>query len=130
MAARTQLEMQASQILSLEAALLARPLLPASASEGEKDGLIAEQGKTIRELEIVVRGYEGSLGEPLRQVREDVEREWEEKVERERGMREEGERWAGELVKELEKEKKVGFACVGWFFFFGVLMVFLFWGSR
>ena len=63
---RRQIESQATQILSLEAALLARPQLPADAPESEKDKLIAEQTKTIRELEIVVRGYEENLGEPLR----------------------------------------------------------------
>jgi len=54
-----------------------------------------------------VSGYEDNLGEPLRAVREDVEREWAEKLEREIRMREEKEQWAGELVRQLEKEKKV-----------------------
>jgi centromeric protein E len=58
-------------------------------------------------LEIVVRGYEDNLGEPLRAVREDVEKEWEVKVEEERKKREEAEAWAGEVVRALEKEKKV-----------------------
>jgi hypothetical protein len=63
-------------------------------------------------LEIVVRGYEDNLGEPLRAVREDVEKEWEGKVEEERKKREEAEAWAGEVVRALEKEKKVcGFLC-------------------
>ncbi|KAG5652520.1 hypothetical protein H0H81_004751 [Sphagnurus paluster] len=105
--ARLQVESQATQILSLEAALDARPPLPASAPESEKDRLIAEQGKTIRELEIVVRGYEENLGEPLRAVREDVEKEWKDKVLEEVRRREEKERWAEELVKQLEKEKKM-----------------------
>ncbi|KIJ17540.1 hypothetical protein PAXINDRAFT_73078 [Paxillus involutus ATCC 200175] len=105
--ARRQLESQATQILSLEAALLARPELPPDASETEKDKLIADQQKTIRELEIVVCGYEDNLGEPLRQVREDVEREWEGRVAEEVTRREEKEAWAAELVKQLEKEKKV-----------------------
>jgi len=94
-------------MLSLEAALLARPALPPSAPESEKDKLIAEQTKTIRELEIVVRGYEDNLGEPLRAVKEDVEKEWADKVEAEVRKREEQERWAAELVRQLEKEKKV-----------------------
>ena len=91
----------------MEAALAARPELPPDASEGEKDKLIAEQKKTIRELEIVVKGYEDNLGEPLRAVREDVEKEWVTKVESERRRREEKEAWADELVKQLDKEKKV-----------------------
>lgn len=107
LSARRQLESQAMQILSLEAALQSRPPLPADAPETEKDRLIAEQTKTIRELEIVVRGYEDNLGEPLRAVREDVEREWEIKVEEERKKREEKEAWAEELVRQVEKERSV-----------------------
>ena len=62
------METQATQILSLEAALLARPQLPPDAPENDKDRLLNEQAKTIRELEIVVKGYEDNLGEPLRAV--------------------------------------------------------------
>jgi centromeric protein E len=109
LAARRELETQATQILSLEAALMARPPLPADAPESDKDKLIAEQAKTIKELEIVVGGYESNLGEPLRQVREDVEREWSAKLERETRKREEKEAWAEELIKQLDKEKKVGY---------------------
>ena len=107
LAARRQIESQANQILSLEAALLARPELPPDAPETEKDKLIADQQKSIRELEIVVRGYEDNLGEPLRQVREDVEREWEARLAAEVKRREEKEVWATELVRQLEKEKKL-----------------------
>ncbi|KAI0039317.1 kinesin-domain-containing protein [Auriscalpium vulgare] len=106
LSARRELDTQATQILSLEATLLARPSLPPDAPESDKDRLVAEQARTIRELEIVVRGYEENLGAPLRAVREDVEREWSEKVEKEVRRREEGEAWAAELVRELEKEKK------------------------
>ena len=87
-----------------------RPPLPGDAPESEKDKLIAEQTKTIRELEIVVRGYEEILGEPLRKVREDVEKEWEEKVGEERKKREEMEAWSHELVRQLEKEKAVSYS--------------------
>ncbi|KAG6853094.1 hypothetical protein C0991_006927 [Blastosporella zonata] len=106
LSARLQLEMQGTQILSLEASLDARPALPVGASDSDKDQLLQEQLKTIRELEIVVRGYEDNLGEPLRAVREDVEKEWKDKVAAEVKKREETERWAEELVKQLEKEKK------------------------
>ncbi|KAH9851824.1 kinesin-domain-containing protein [Lenzites betulinus] len=106
LAARRELETQATQILSLEAALLARPQLPPDAPEGEKDRLLTEQAKTIRELEIVVKGYEENLGEPLRAVREDVEKEWSGRLEKEIRAREEKEVWADELVKQLEKERK------------------------
>ncbi|KAI0657337.1 kinesin-domain-containing protein [Cubamyces menziesii] len=107
LAARRQLETQATQILSLEAALLARPQLPPDAPESDKDKLLAEQAKTIRELEIVVKGYEENLGEPLRAVREDVEKEWAGRLEKEVRVREEKEAWADELVKQLEKERKM-----------------------
>ncbi|KAF9445112.1 kinesin-like protein [Macrolepiota fuliginosa MF-IS2] len=106
LAARTQLETQANQILSLEAVLISRPPLDAGAPESEKDRLIVEQTKTIKELEIVVKGYEENLGEPLRAVKEDVENEWKDRLEAEVQKREEKERWADELVKQLEKEKK------------------------
>ncbi|KAG6332456.1 hypothetical protein ID866_6634 [Astraeus odoratus] len=106
LAARRQIESQANQILSLEAALLARPEISPDAPDGEKDKFIAEQQKTIRELEIVVRGYEDNLGEPLRQVKEDVEREWGERLQAEVRKREEKEAWAAELVRQFEKEKR------------------------
>ena len=107
LAARLQMESQANQILSLEALLLVRPALPADAKEGEKDKLIAEQAKMIRELEIIVRGYEENLGEPLRKVKEDVEKEWSENLDEEIKKSEQSERWVEEVVKALEKEKKV-----------------------
>ena len=107
LAARRQIETQATQILSLEAALLARPQLPPDAPESDKDKLLTEQAKTIRELEIVVKGYEENLGEPLRAVREDVEKEWGAKLEAEVKLREEKEAWADELVKQLDKERRV-----------------------
>jgi len=46
------------------------------------------------------------LGEPLRAVREDVEKEWVGKVEDEVKKRKESEQWAAEVVKQLEKEKQ------------------------
>jgi len=62
-----------------------------------------------------VKGYEENLGEPLRAVREDVEREWIAKLETEVRRREEKEAWADELVKQLDKEKKVfGNRSSGW----------------
>lgn len=91
----------------MEEALLARPALPPDAPENEKDKLIGEQAKTIRELEIVVKGYEENLGEPLRKVKEDVEKEWSDRLEQEVKLREEKTVWADELVKQLEKERKV-----------------------
>ncbi|OBZ68777.1 Kinesin-related protein 11 [Grifola frondosa] len=69
LAARQQLETQATQILSLEAALLARPQLP-----------------QMHQIATKTR-YEENLGEPLRAVREDVEKEWIEKLDKEKKTR-------------------------------------------
>lgn len=69
------------QILSFEASLLSRLLLDAGAPENENDRLIAGQWKEIEGLEIVVKGYEENLGEPLRAVKGDVEKEWNAKFE-------------------------------------------------
>ena len=85
--------------------------------------MISEQTKTIRELEIVVRGYEDNLGEPLRAVREDVEKEWEGKVEEEKKKREEAQAWGEELVRALEKEKKVCFFALNGVFFLLSFMI-------
>lgn len=75
--------------------------------------MLSDQAKTIRELEIVVKGYEDNLGEPLRKVKEDVEREWMLKVDKEVKLREEKEAWADVLVKQLEKEKRVCIYSIG-----------------
>ncbi|KAG2046274.1 hypothetical protein BDR06DRAFT_1014849 [Suillus hirtellus] len=93
LATRLQLESQSTLILSLETALLSRPQLPPDASETEKDKLITKQAKTIRE--------------PLRAVREDVKKEWMGKLEEEVKKREEKVAWAAELVRQLDKEKKL-----------------------
>ena len=90
---------QPKSSLSLEASLIARSPLPSSASDNEKDKLIPEQAKTIRVLEIAVRGYEDNLGELLRAVtREDVEKERAGKVEDEVKKRKESKQWAAEVV--------------------------------
>lgn len=110
LSARREIESQATQILSLEAALLARPELPPDAPESEKDRRLAEQARNIRELEMVVKGYEDNLGAPLRAVREDVEREWSGRLAAEEAKRKETDEWATELTRALEKEKKVSSA--------------------
>lgn len=119
LAARLQIESQMHQILSLEASLLARSHatgelgaeVSADAPSEEKDRVINEQARVIRELESAMREKESmGAGEEmemeLRRVRDEVEREWEAKLEEERKVREEKERWADEVVKALEKEKK------------------------
>ncbi|KAG8721908.1 Kinesin-like protein kip2 [Ceratobasidium sp. 395] len=104
--ARRTVETQESQILSLEAALAQRPLLPTDAPDSEKDRLIAELSRTVRELEIVTRGYEDNLGAPLRQVREDVEKEWSVKLQEKERELEEKEAFIDECRRALEKEKR------------------------
>ena len=107
LAARRELETHGDQILSLEAALLARPELPADAPESKRDKLIECQSKTIQELEIIVKCYEENLGELLRAIKENVEKEWILKLEGETKIKEEKEARANELVRELEKEKSL-----------------------
>ncbi|KAG9119829.1 Kinesin-like protein kip2 [Ceratobasidium sp. 392] len=104
--ARRTIETQESQILSLEAALAQRPLLPTDAPDSEKDRLISELSRTVRELEIVTRGYEDNLGAPLRQVREDVEREWSVKLQEKERELEEKEAFIEECRRAIEKEKR------------------------
>ncbi|KAI5836568.1 kinesin-like protein [Schizophyllum commune H4-8] len=106
LAARHQLESQQAQILSLETALTSRPPLPADAPDDEKDKLILKLTNEDRELNIVVKGYEKNLGEPLRAVREDVEREWQGKLDMELQRRLDVERWSEELVRQLDRERK------------------------
>ncbi|KAJ7863099.1 P-loop containing nucleoside triphosphate hydrolase protein [Mycena olivaceomarginata] len=101
LAARLQLESQSNQILSLEATLSARPEAPNAAVEDEKDKVISDQARRIRELETVVSE---NLAQP---PREDVEKEWQSKVDAERRVIAEKEAWANELVRQLEKEKKM-----------------------
>ncbi|KAG8689833.1 Kinesin-like protein kip2 [Ceratobasidium sp. 423] len=104
--ARRTIESQERQILSLEAALAQRPLLPSDAPESDKDRLIADLNRTVRELEIVTRGYEDNLGAPLRQVREDVEREWSAKLEEKVRELEEKQAFIEECQRALQKEKQ------------------------
>jgi centromeric protein E len=111
LAARCQIESQANQILSLEAALLARPPLPSDTPESEKDRIVVEQAKTIQELEIVIGKYEENLGDLPRSA-EDAEKQWIDKVASERSKREEAEVWAQEVVRAMEKERKVTTALV------------------
>ncbi|KAH9166098.1 kinesin-domain-containing protein [Lactarius sanguifluus] len=106
LSARREIESQATQILALDAALQARPELPPDAPESEKDRLLGEQARNIRELEMVIKGYEDNLGAPLRAVREDVEREWGARLAAEEAKRKEADAWAAELARGLEKEKK------------------------
>ncbi|KAF7346338.1 Kinesin-like protein [Mycena sanguinolenta] len=102
--ARLQIESQANQILSLEASLVAKPELPEV--DDEKDKLISEQARRIQELEGMVSGYEESQTQSGA-AREDIEKEWQSKVDAERKLVAEKDAWARELVRQLEKEKKM-----------------------
>ena len=86
---------------------IACPKLPADAPESKKDKLIEYQSKMIQQLEIIVKGHEENLSEPLRAIKEDVEKEWILKLEGETKMKEEKEAWANKLARELEKEKRL-----------------------
>lgn len=107
LAAKRTIETQATQILSLEASLQARPLLPSDAPETEKDRLIQELQKTVKEFEIVTAGYEENLGAPLRAVKEDVEKEWKPKVAELENKLEVKNAYIEELEKGLERTKQV-----------------------
>jgi centromeric protein E len=106
LAARYQLESQANQILSLESALIGQkpessestdsasdPFSVSSDQQSalnDKDAVIAEQAKRIKELEA-----------------DSVVSELKKKLEDEVQKREEKERWSKELERALEKEKKM-----------------------
>jgi centromeric protein E len=59
---RRKIKSQATQILMLEEALLARPERLPNAPESEKDRLLAERARIIRKLETAIKGYENNLG--------------------------------------------------------------------
>ncbi|KAJ3732595.1 P-loop containing nucleoside triphosphate hydrolase protein [Lentinula guzmanii] len=109
--ARLQLSSQATQILSLEAALeAAQGVDTADPSDaGDKDKTIQEQAKRIEEQAKRIHELESTrfTREPS-PSRDDLEREqkdWTCRLEDEKKKREEKERWAEELVRQLEKEK-------------------------
>ena len=103
--------------------------------EGDRESIMREQARKIVELEEVMRSFEVGRGTHINdeevkrdiekkvraeverrirdEVKEELEREWKVKIEGETRKREEGERWAKEVVRQLEKEKKVG--GVSWF---------------
>jgi centromeric protein E len=106
LAVKRELAQSEKQVLSLEAALVARPRLPPNASNTEKDHIIEEQARSIRELEMRVSNYENNLGKPLRTVRGDIEREWSAKLENEVRLKEEKEAWVELLIQQIEKERQ------------------------
>jgi len=99
LSSRREIDSQAVQILALENVLRDRPLLPPDAPESGKDKLIMEQGKTIRELEIVVRATKmiwASRCAPFGKTsRASGKWRW--------TKRQEEEAWADEFVKQLER---------------------------
>ncbi|KAF8340725.1 P-loop containing nucleoside triphosphate hydrolase protein [Cantharellus anzutake] len=104
--AKEQLERQATLILSLEASLEQRAVIPLDSPEHEKDAKISELSKQVKELEFVTKRYEENLGEPLRAVKEDVEKEWIGKVE---GLEEQlrtNKAYALECERALDKERQ------------------------
>lgn len=69
--------------------------------------MIQDLQRTVKEFEIVCTGYEENLGEPLRKVKEDVEREWKPKVAELEKKLEEKDDYVLELEKALERTKQV-----------------------
>ncbi|KAJ4468831.1 P-loop containing nucleoside triphosphate hydrolase protein [Lentinula aciculospora] len=109
--ARLQLSSQATQILSLEAALEAAGAVESSAPSdaSDKDKTIQDQTKTIEEQAKRIRELENTRftreASPSREDMEREHRDWSSKFDEEKKKREEKERWAEELVRQLEKEK-------------------------
>ena len=102
--------------MSLEASLLARPSISVEGATDEKDRLLAEHAKSIKELEATVKSYQEKSAsdsaaavseEERRNGREEAEKGWMAMLEEEKKIREEKERWAEEVTKALDKEKKV-----------------------
>lgn len=95
---------------------MARPSLSVEGATDEKDRLLAENAKTIKELEAAVKSYRerGASDSAVavsevehRNRREESEKRWMAMLEEEKKIREEKERWAEEVTKALDKEKKV-----------------------
>lgn len=63
--------------------------------------------KQIKELEFVTKRYEENLGEPLRAVKEDVEKEWLNKVEALEEKLRMQDSYVQECERALEKERQV-----------------------
>lgn len=70
--------------------------------------------KQIKELEFVTRRYEENLGEPLRAVKEDVEKEWLGKVEALEEKLRMKDSYVQECERALEKERQVIPAHLWW----------------
>ncbi|KAJ3817412.1 kinesin [Lentinula raphanica] len=109
--ARLQISSQATQILSLEAALEAArgAETTAPSDAADKDRIIQDQAKTIEEQTRKIHEFENvQFTRASSPSREDLDREQKDlssRLEEEKKKREEKERWAEELVKQLEKER-------------------------
>jgi centromeric protein E len=71
------------------------------------------RSKQVKELDFVTKRYEENLGEPLRAVKEDVEKEWMGKVE---GLEEQlrtNKVYALECERALDKERQASLRNVG-----------------
>lgn len=106
-AAKVKIDEQAVEVERLEEELRSRPPLPANAPESEKDKLIAQLQGQVNLYKMINEGYEANLGAPMRKVAEDVEKEWQPKVDKWKRKEEEARLFAVEISKKLEKEMAV-----------------------
>ncbi|KAF9507705.1 hypothetical protein BS47DRAFT_1488703 [Hydnum rufescens UP504] len=125
---KEEIERQATLILSLEASLEQRAVVPLDAPEFEKDAKIIElwviplyydvwrknvwpdednRQKQVKEYEFVTKRYEENLGEPLRAVKEDVEKEWAGKLEALEEKLRASDSYVLECERGLEKERQI-----------------------
>ena len=115
LAARRQLETQASQILSLENAIATRPKEQSeeereakerdAEESAQKDSLIASQAARIRALEDALQNASSSTAASSSALSSQVA-ELTKSLQAEQRKRAEADRFANELVRALEKEKR------------------------
>ena len=77
------------------------------APESDKDKLIAQLQGQVSLYKMINDGYEANLGAPMRKVAEDVEKEWQPKVDEWRRKEEEARLFAVEISRKLEREMAV-----------------------
>lgn len=107
-AARVKIDEQAVELERLEEELKARPPLPLGAPESDKDKLIAQLQAQVNLYKMINEGYEANLGAPMRKVAEDVEKEWQPKVDEWKHKEATARNFAVEISRKLEREMAVG----------------------
>ena len=82
-------------------------MLPPNSSETTKDKHIRKIEAELSLARIIIEGYERELGAPLRKVAEDVEKEWQPKVDEWKRKEAEARQFGNEVSVKYEKEKDV-----------------------